>query len=85
MLSRSFTKTELQTNQLKHKQLLPQIEFAIFQNITLKHVLYLIKHEVCYLIKHDSHPIFADFGTDQMPIRNNDKCNDVIVKPLDSF
>ena len=30
MLSRSFTKTELQLNQLKHKQLPPQIDFAIF-------------------------------------------------------
>ena len=28
MLSRSFTKAELQLNQLKHKQLLPQIDFG---------------------------------------------------------
>ena len=35
MLSRSFTKAELQINQLKHKQLLPQIDFAILQNSTL--------------------------------------------------
>ena len=31
MLSRSFTKTELQFNQLKHKQLPPQIDFAFLQ------------------------------------------------------
>ena len=30
MLSRYFTKAELQLNQLKHKQLPPQIDFAIF-------------------------------------------------------
>ena len=45
MLSRSFTKAELQINQLKHKQLPPQIDFAILQNDTLKPVNYLIKHE----------------------------------------
>ena len=31
MLSCSFTKTELQLNQLKHKQLPPQIDFALLQ------------------------------------------------------
>ena len=35
--------------------------------------------------RHDSHPILADYGTDQFSIRINDKCNDPIVKPLDSF
>ena len=34
MLSRSFTQTELQLNQLKHKQLSSQIDFAILQNNT---------------------------------------------------
>ena len=29
MSSRSFTKAELQLNQLKHKQLPPQIDFAL--------------------------------------------------------
>ena len=60
MLSRSFTKAELQHNQLKHKQLLP--------------------HQ-----KHDSHPILADYGTDQFSIRINDKRIDIVVKPLQSF
>ena len=45
MLSHTFTKAELQINQLKHKQLPPQIDFAILQNDTLKPVHYLIKHE----------------------------------------
>ena len=44
MLSRSFTKAELQINQLKHIQLPPQVNFAILQNNTLKPVHYLIKH-----------------------------------------
>ena len=45
MLSRSYTKTELQLNQLKHKQLPPQIDFALLQNGTHRPVHYLIKHE----------------------------------------
>ena len=45
MFSRSFTKAELQLNQLKHKQLPSQIDFAFLQNGTLKPVHYLIKHE----------------------------------------
>ena len=45
MLSRSFTKTELQVNQLKHKQLPPQIDFAILQNNSLTPVHYSIQHE----------------------------------------
>ena len=86
MLSRSFTKTELQINQLKHKQLPPQIDFAILQNNTLKPVHYLIKHEeILPHQKHDSHPILADYGTDPISIRINDKGNDIVVKPLQSF
>ena len=86
MLSRSFTKAELQINQLKHKQLPPQIDFAILQHDTLKPVHYLIKHEeILPHQKHDSHPILADYGTDQFSIRINDKGNDIIVEPLQSF
>ena len=82
MLSRSFTKVELQLNQLKHKQ----IDFALLQNGTLKPVHYLIKHEdMLPHQKHDSHPILTDYGTDQISIRINDKRNDIIVKPLQSF
>ena len=38
LLSRSFTKAELQIKQLKHKQLPSQIDFAISQDSTLKPV-----------------------------------------------
>ena len=86
MLSRSVTKAELQINQLKHKQLPPQIDFAILQHDTLKPVHYVIKHEeIPPHQKHDSHPILADYGTDQFSIRINDKGNDIIVKLLQSF
>ena len=94
MLSRSFTKAELQLNQLKHKQLPPQTDFALLQDNTLKHYLILNIISVHYLIKHeeilphqkrDSHPILADYGTDQFSIRINDKGNDIVVKPLQSF
>ena len=86
MLSRSFTKAELQLNQLKHKQLSLQIDFAFSQNGTLKPVHYLIKHEeILPHQKHDSHPILADYGTDQFSIRINDKGNDIVVEPLQSF
>ena len=81
-----FTKTELQLNQLKHKQLPPQIDFAILQNKTLTPVHYLIRHEEFLPHqKHDSHPTLADYETDQLSIRINDKGNDIFVKPLDSF
>ena len=86
MLSRSFTKAELQLNQLKHKQLPPQIDFALLQDGTLKPVHYLIKHEeILPHQKHTSHPILADYGTDQFSIRINDKGNDIVVKPLEYF
>ena len=86
MLSRSFTKAELQLNQLKHKQLPPQIDFALLQNGTLKPVHYLNKHEeILPHQKHDSRPILADYGTDQFSIRINDKGNDIVVKPLQYF
>ena len=86
MLSRSFTKAELQLNKLKHKQLPPQIDFALLQHGTLKPVHYLIKHEeVLPHQKHESHSILADYGTDQFSIRINDKGNDHFIKPLQSF
>ena len=86
MLSRSFTKADLKLNQLKHKQLPPQIDFALLQNGTLQLVPYLIKHEeILPHQKHDSHPILTDYGTDQFSIRINDKGNDIVVKPLYSF
>ena len=86
ILSRSFPKDELQLNQLKHKQLSPQIDFALLQNGTLKPVHYLIKHEeILPHQKHDSHPILADYGTDHFSIRIHDKGIDIVVNPLHSF
>ena len=83
MLCRSSTKTELQLNQL---QLPSQIDLAILQNNTLTPVHYLFKHEeVLPHQKHESRPILADYGTDQFSIRINDKGNDIVVKPLQSF
>ena len=70
LLSRCFTKEELQTNQLKNKHQPSQIDFTILQNNTLKPVHYLIKHEeVLPHQKHDSHPIFAEYGTVQFSLR----------------
>ena len=61
MLGRSFTKAELQNNQLKRKQLPPQIDFAVLQNNTLKPGHYLIEHEEKLPHqKHDSHLILAE-------------------------
>ena len=86
MLSRSFTKAELQLNQLNYKQLPPQIGFALLQNGTHKPVHYLNKHEeILPHQKHDSQPILADYGTDQFSVRINDKGNDIVVKPLQTF
>ena len=86
MLSRPFKKADLQINQLKHKQLPPQFDFPILQNNTIKPVHYLIKHEgILPHQKPDSHPVLADYGTDQFSIRINDKGNDTVVKPLQSF
>ena len=86
ILSRSFTKAELQLNELKHKQLPPQIDFALLQNGTLKPVHYLNKHEeILPHQKQDSRPILADYCTDQFSFRINDKGNDIVVKPLQSF
>ena len=52
----------------------------------MKPVHYAWKHEeVLPYQKHDFHPILADYGTDQVSIRINDKGNDIVVKPLNSF
>ena len=76
----------LTISHLKHKQLLPQSDFAILQDHTTKLVHYSIKHDKILLHqKHDSHPILAGYGTDQFSIRINDKGNDIIVEPLEPF
>ena len=86
MLSRTFTKEQLQVHQLRHKQLPPQIDFSIMKDNQLKPVHYLVKHEeIKYNQKNDCHPILADYGDDQFSIRINNKGVDIHIKPLDSF
>ena len=45
MLSKTFTKKQLQIHRLRHKQLPPQINFSIMKDNQLKPVHYLVKHE----------------------------------------
>ena len=86
MLSRTFTKEQLQVHQLRHIQLPPQIDFSIMKDNQLKPVHYLVKHEeIKYNQKNDCHPILADYGDDQFSIRINNKGEDIHIKPLDSF
>ena len=57
MLNGTFTKQQLQLNQLEHKQLPPQMEFAIMQNDEITPVHFLVKHEEVKSTQiHDSHP-----------------------------
>ena len=86
MLSQSFAKAELQLNQLKLKQLPPQIDFALLQNGTLKPVRDLIKHEgILHQQNHDPHLVLANYGTYQFSIRINDKGNYIVVNCVHSF
>ena len=86
MLSRTFTKEQLQIHQLRHKQLPLQIDFSIMTDNQLKPVHYLVKHEeIKDNKKNDCHPILADYGKDQISIRINNKGEDIHKKPLDSF
>ena len=68
MLSRTFTKEQLQIHQLRHKKLSPQIDFdfSIMKDNQLKPVHYLVKHEeIKYNQKNDCHPILTDYGEHQ--------------------
>ena len=86
MLSRTFTKEQLQIHQLLHKQLPPQVHFSFMKDNQLKPVHSLVKHEeIKYNQKNDCHPILADYGEDQFSIRINNKGEDIHIKPLDSF
>ena len=86
MLSRTFTKEQLQTHQLRHKQLPPQINFSIMKDNQLKPVHYLVKHEeIKYNQKNDCRQILADYREDQFSILINNKGEDIHIKPLDSF
>ena len=86
MLSRTFTKEQLQIHQLRHKQLPPQTDFSIMKDNQHKPVHFLVKHEeIKYNKKNDCHPILADYGDDEFSIRINNKGEDIHIKPLDSF
>ena len=86
MLSRTFTKEQLQKHQIRHKQLPPQIDFSIMNDNQLKPVYYLVKHEeINYHQKNDCHPILADYGEAQFSIRINNKGEDILKKPLNSI
>ena len=86
MLSRTFTKEQLQLHQIRHKQVPPQIGFSIMKDNQLKPVHYLVKHEeINYNQKHGCHPILADYGEDQFSTRINNKGEDIHIKPLNSF
>ena len=45
MLSRTFTKEQLQIHQLRHKQLPPQINFSILKDDQFKPIHYLVNYE----------------------------------------
>ena len=86
MLSRTFTKEQLQIHQLRYKKLPPQINFSIMKDDQLKPVPYLVKHEeIKYNQKNNCHSIVADYGEDQFSIRINNKGKDIHLKPLDLF
>ena len=52
MLSRTFTKEQLQIHQLRHQQLPPQIDFSIMKKDHLKPVHFSVKfEEIKYNIK----------------------------------
>ena len=83
MLSRTFTKEQLQSHQLRHKHLPPQIDFSILKDNQLKPVHYLVKHEkIKYKQKNYCHLILADFVDDQFSIRIINKGEDIHIKTL---
>ena len=62
------------------------MDFSILKDNQLKPVHYLVKHEeIKYNQKNDCHPILADYGDDQFSRRNNNKREDIHIKPLQSF
>jgi len=82
MLSRSFIQKELLLNQLKHKKLLPQIQFAtLTHDNQIKFVHYPVKYETVLPSQKDEYPLTtADFGNNKLSISINDKGENIIVK-----
>ena len=79
MLSRSFTKTELQLNQLERIEVPPRIDRAVLHK-TIQLSMYITE-----LNRKKSYIIPVDYGRDQFFIRINDGGNDINAEPLDSF
>ena len=82
-----YPEKELQLKQLKHKQLPPQIRFAtLTHDNQIKPVQYLVKHETALPSqKNICHPTLVDFEKDQFSIPINDKRENIINKPQNSF
>ena len=78
----------MQLNQLKHKQLLPQIHFSTTTHDNqIKPVHYLVKYETVIPSQNEDncHSNLADFGNDQFSNRVIDEEENIIIEPLDSF
>ena len=87
MLRCSFTRKELQMNQVKHKNLSPQIQFAaLTHDKQIKPVPYLVEHETVLLSQEeDCHPSSLDFGKDFFSNRINKGGVKIIFKPRGSI
>ena len=85
MLSRTFSKEQLQMHRLRHKQLPPQIDFSIMKDNQFKPVNYLVKHEENKFNQKMITLQFSLIMAMTFSIRINNKGEDIHIKPLDSF
>ena len=85
MSSRYFVQNDMQLNQLKHKDLSPQIHFAtLIYDKQIKSVHILVEHGTVLPSQKDNcHSILADFRIDQFSISNIYEEENIIIKPLD--
>ena len=67
VLSRTFTKEQVQVHQLRHKQLPPQIDFSIMKNNQLRPVHCSVKHEE---IKYNKKTIATQFSLTMVMINS---------------
>ena len=84
-----FFQEELQLNHVKHKQLPPQVLFAILTHddqIKPKPVQYLVKRETALpSLKDDCHPILAHPENHQFPIRNDKEVEKLLFEHGNPF
>ena len=85
LLSLSLSQKNLLPNQLKHKNLPPQVHFATLTPDNQNNpVQSLVKQDtVIPSQKDDCQPILADFGNDLFSFRIEDTGNNITIKPLD--